>query len=92
MSLSINEKKVKEMLKEVRPKITISPMSIGNMETYDTMPHFYVSSTASAEMVSALPNYRDDLLLLRRKIEESGVTLKSPEELEKELDEMRGRT
>jgi hypothetical protein len=91
MLLSINESKVRELLSDAKPAISVTSSSIAT-ETYrEELPLFFVSTTAVPE-VAASPDFRSDLLKIRGQIEKSGIGLKSAEELEVEIDEMRGRT
>ena len=86
--LTIDELRVQEeMLRADEPQY-----NAGSLLSSGLMPMFTVASTAEVFAIPVTPDYRAELLVLRRRIEESGVTLKNAEELEKELDEMRGRT
>lgn len=93
MSLSIDESKIKSMLREAKPTFAVAPGSVAPSADLQTMPLVSVAGTGTVEMfaIFATPDFRKDLLSLRRKIEESGITLQSPEEIENELAEMRGR-
>jgi len=92
MLLSIDQSKIKKILGELKPRYSVSPLSVASGEAHsEKMPLFSVSGTVPGE-VFAPPNLRSDLLRLRHKIENSGVILKSPEESEIEINELRGRT
>lgn len=95
MLLSINEAKVAELLQSAnKPVATVStsalPMASRNYSpVYPT--NYEASSTVYAAPLLVSAETRERFTALRRQIEVSGVTLKSAEELTREIDEMRGR-
>jgi hypothetical protein len=91
MLLSINESKVQELLSDAKPAISVTASSVATEIYHEKLPLILVSTTAVPE-VAASPDFRSDLLKIRGQIEKSGISLKSTEELEAEIDEMRGRT
>jgi hypothetical protein len=92
MSFSINEAKVKELTTsnknvpfyEVSPAATVEGLDVKNYG-----PYYTVSGTSYAAPMLVTPESREHLMTLRRNIEESGVPLKSVEDLSKDIDEMR---
>lgn len=94
MLLSINEAKVAELLKSSSKGYAVSisdvPTAIENCK-----PMYPTTSEASGTVYSApvlvTPETKEHFMAVRRQIEESGVPLKSAEELTREVDEMRGR-
>ncbi len=94
MLLSINESKIAELLKSSDKGYAVfaSDLPIA-AENYKSA---YPATTEVSGVVYASPlqinvETRENLIAARRKIEESGVPLKSPEVLTREIDEMRGR-
>jgi hypothetical protein len=90
MSLSINEAKVAELLKSNKGyegfTSDVLPMAIENCN-----PAYPATSAVYTAPVLVTAETRERLLSARRQIEESGVPLKSAEDLTREIDEMRGR-
>ncbi|MBZ5509660.1 MAG: hypothetical protein LAN70_00670 [Acidobacteriia bacterium] len=97
MLLLINEKKVAKLLKSSSGGYAVFtaddvPTVI---ENYNYRPMYPATSEASGTIYTApavATETREHLASVRRKIEESGAPLKSFDELEKEIDEMRGRS
>jgi len=94
MLLSINEGKIAELLKSSEKGYAVfaSDLPVAT-ENYKSV---YPATTEVSGVVYASPlriteETREHLIAARRKIEESGVPLKSPEVLTREIDEMRGR-
>jgi hypothetical protein len=91
MSLSINEAKVAELLEASNRGYTVENVPI----TENFSPAFPTASEVSGVVYTApvlvTAETKERLLAARRQIEESGVPLKSAEELTREIDEMRGR-
>jgi len=94
MLLSINEGKIAELLKSSEKGYAVfaSDLPVAT-ENYKSA---YPATTEVSGVVYASPlriteETREHLIAARRKIEESGVPLKSPEVLTREIDEMRGR-
>lgn len=89
MLLSIE--KIDELLRSSRLSYEVRSFSIAPV---DMRPVGLESSEVGGTMFG-LPVFtsdtREHLLSLRRKIVESGVPLKSPDELDQEIDEIRGR-
>jgi hypothetical protein len=92
MLLSINEEKVAELLKSSNKGYEVSdvPMVVENCN-----PAYPITSEVSGTVYTApvlvTAETRERLMSVRRQIEESGVPLKSAEDLTREIDEMRGR-
>jgi hypothetical protein len=90
MSLSINEAKIAELLKSSKGyegfTSDVLPMAIENCN-----PVHPVTSVVYAAPVLVTAETKERLLSARRQIEESGVPLKSADDLTREIDEMRGR-
>jgi hypothetical protein len=93
MLLSINNAKVAELLKSSNKgyKVFTSDLPTA-VENYNPpAPTSEVSGTVYAAPQLVTTEKRERLMSARRQIEESGVPLKSAEELTKEIDDMRGR-
>jgi hypothetical protein len=93
MLLTIDEAKVKEFLANVgEPPYVVKASNLVAVESIPVpIPALMVGGTIF-EMPRSDAEGRDYVMSVRRKIEASGVPLKSPDELNRELDEMRGRT
>lgn len=94
MLLSINESKVAELLKssDQRYKVSEVPVLATNFAPVTTYPMTtVVSGVVYGAPLRITEETRKRLMSLRAKIEESGVPLESPEQLTREIDEMRGR-
>ena len=94
MLLSINESKIAELLKSSDTGYAVFasdlPIVVENYKAaYPTTTE--VSGVVYASPLLITAETREYLLAARRKIEESGVPLKSAEVLTREIDEMRGR-
>jgi hypothetical protein len=94
MWLSINETKVTELLKSSNKGYIVStsgvPWAIENsMSAYPKTLGISGIVYPAPPLVTA--ETRNRLMSARRRIEESGVPLKSPEDLEREIGETRGR-
>lgn len=92
MLLSINEAKVAELLESSSKGYTVlgvPPVIENSNPAYPVASE--VSGTVYTAPVLVTAETRERLMSVRRQIEESGVPLKSAEELTKEIDEMRGR-
>lgn len=94
MLLSINEAKVAELLKSSNNGYAVFtsdvPTVIENYKpAYPTISE--ASGTVYAPLVLVTAGTKEHLMSVRRQIEESGVPLKSAQELTREIDEMRGR-
>jgi hypothetical protein len=89
MSLSINEAKVAELLKSSNKGYTVESVPIAE----NFCPAYPIASEVSGAVYAApvlvTAEARERLLAARRQIEESGVPLKSEEELVREIHEMR---
>ncbi len=94
MLLSINEDKVAELLKSSSSGYAVFTSDVPvAIENY--MPMYPTTSEVSGTVYTApvlATGTRERLASVRRKIEESGGPLKSVDELDKEIDEMRGRS
>jgi len=93
MLLSINKEKVAELLETSNNGYAVFtsgvPTLIENYKpAYPTISA--ASGTVYAPPVLVTAETREHLMSVRRQIEESGVPLKSAEELTREIDEMRG--
>ena len=94
MLLSINESKVAELLKSSDKRYEVSgmPVSVENLTTVTTYPMMTVVSGAIySTPLLITEDTRVRLMELRGKIEKSGMPLENPEQLNREIDEMRGR-
>jgi hypothetical protein len=93
MLLSLNDSKIKELLESTGSRYVTSSLDVPTvkLENYQSAyPTTYAASGAiyvSSPLVTA--EAKEHLLSARRKIETSGVRLKSVEELEAEISEMR---
>jgi hypothetical protein len=92
MLLTIDEAKVRESLAAtpLAYVVTSSHVCMADPGTIPA-PKTIVAGTTYG-IVSTIVDTREHFSALRRKIEESGVALKSVDELSKEIDEMRGRS
>jgi hypothetical protein len=95
MLLSIDEAKVAEVLKSSSmPQYKVSKSEVMEptvgIRNYASAP-YAMSGTIYTAPLLVTPETKERLLEARRKIEESGVPLKSARDLTKEIDEMRGR-
>jgi hypothetical protein len=89
--LTIDESKIAELMRAARPGYVAIASNLPSITVPEIgIPSIAISGTPSPA-VSFGVDAREYLASLRRKIVESGVELKSPEELDKEIDEMRGR-
>jgi hypothetical protein len=89
MSFSINESKVEELLKSASKGYEVSGGMAEGSETQNYAPCYTVSWTDYAAPILVTPESREHLMALRRKIEESGVPLKSADDLTAEISRMR---
>jgi len=92
MLLSIDESKVAELLESSNKGYTVAdvPLMIQNRTpVYPVTPE--VSGTVYTAPVLVTAETKERLMWARRQIEESGVPLRSEDELTREIDEMRGR-
>ena len=95
MLLSIDEEKVAEVLKSSGiPQYKVSKSEV--TEPTVGIKNYASALCAMSGTIYAAPllvtaETKERLMAARRKIEESGVPLKSAEDLTKEIDEMRGR-
>lgn len=92
MSFVIDEEKVAELLKSSDPTYTVSIATVGATAENRTPYYGYmgVSGTVSVDHATASKEVRDRLMTIRGRIEKSGRLLQSPDDLTKEIDEMRG--
>ena len=92
MSLTIDEAKVRESLEATaKPAYIVKALHLTSVEMPPApTPSSSIGGTMMFGALRSDPSTRD-FGSLRRKIEESGVALKSAEELGKEIDGMRGR-
>lgn len=94
MLLSINENKIAELLKSSPSGYVVSTSDVP-IATENFRPTYPTTSEVSG-LVYTVPalatEAREYLASVRRKIEESSIPLKSVDDLEKEIDEMRGRS
>lgn len=83
--------KIDEALRSIKAPYQVCAFNLTPMEAPQlTLESSEVSSTAFGLPVFT-PETREYLLSLRRRIVESGLPLKSEQELDLEIDEMRGR-
>jgi hypothetical protein len=92
LSINVNEDKVAELLKSRSAGYVVST-SVPVVKNCDPV---YPSTSEVSGAVYTAPvlvttETRHRLMSARRQIEESGVPLKSAEDLTREIDEMRGR-
>jgi hypothetical protein len=90
MVLSINEEKVNEELEKTPPRYVVSPF---NWEP-QKVPHQQLTTdvcTAVTEIPPDVARARADLLSLRQQMIEAGKKPLTPDELDREIDEIRGR-
>jgi hypothetical protein len=95
MLLSIDENKVRELLESSHGRYAVSTLDVPTVkiESYQSAyPTSYAASgTDYAAPVLVTAETKENLMSARHRIEESGVRLKSADELTREIDEMRGR-
>lgn len=94
MLLTIDEAKVRESLAASgKPSYVVTPshLAIAELPSAPT-PSSFVGGTMMFGEPRASAETREYVISLRRKIEESGVPLKSADELSREIDEMRGKS
>jgi len=92
MLLSINEAKVAELLESSNKGYTVEnvPLVVENCSP----PYPVTAEVSGTVYIASAPvtaETRERLMSARRRIEESGVPLKTAEDLTKEIDEMRSR-
>ena len=94
MLLTIDEAKVRESLASCdKPSYVVKASHLVTAESLPVpTPSLSVGGTGMFGMPRADASAREYILSLRRKIEESGIRLKTADELNKEIDEMRGRS
>ncbi len=92
MLFTIDEAKIQEfLLTSDKPSYVVTPSYLVTTELPDfPSPPSFIGGTIFGvlPMASGAQQY---VMSLRRKIEESGTGLKTADELEREIDEMRGR-
>lgn len=95
MLLTIDETKVAELLlatDKVKYKVSTSDLPEPPVESKNYgPPSCATSGTVYTAPLLVTAETKERLMALRREIEESGVRLKSAEDLTREIDEMRGR-
>jgi hypothetical protein len=94
MLLTIDDAKVRESLATSnKPSyvVTASHLFVAELPSAPA-PSSSVGGTMMFGTPRASADTREYVMSLRRKIEESGVPLKTADELGKEIDEMRGRS
>lgn len=92
MLFTIDEAKVRESLASIAPGYATTASNLCLGQTRDIpAPKTTVAGTTYG-IVSTTVDTREYLAAVRRKIEESGMALKSVDELSREIDEMRGRS
>jgi hypothetical protein len=92
ISLTIDESRVKECLETSNhPLYVVRALNLDAEIPRQPIPPSWVGGTTAFGTLRATADDRDHIMLLRRKIEESGAPLKSANELSKEIDEMRGK-
>jgi hypothetical protein len=92
LSITIDESKIKESLRTAsKPEyvVTMSHVMQTEVRGVDQISNLVAGTSVPNDEPNV--NVRSFILGLRRNIEESGMPLKSSEELEKELAEMRER-
>jgi hypothetical protein len=94
MLLTIDGEKVKKSLAAAgEPSYKVTASHVLDVEpTRVPPPSSSIGGTMMLGASVASSDTREYVLSLRRKIETSGVSLKSTDELSKEIDEMRGRS
>lgn len=93
MLLTIDEAKVRESLASIAPGYATTASNLCLEQTRNDIPapKTTVAGTTYG-IVSTTVDTREYLSAVRRKIEESGMSLKNVDELSREIDEMRGRS
>ena len=93
MLLSIDKDKVEELLKSSGNGYVVSTSDVPMVE--NCVPVYPSPSEVSGAVYSApvlvTAETRERFTAMRRQIEESGIPLKSAEDLTRNIDEMRGR-
>ncbi|MCU1270931.1 MAG: hypothetical protein JWN74_2225 [Acidobacteriaceae bacterium] len=93
MFLSINEGKITELLNSTDKMYAVESVPIA-AENFSNGPMYPTTTEVSGIVYAPLlvtEETKENLMSLRRQIEESGVRLKTAEQLTKEIDEMRGK-
>jgi hypothetical protein len=88
MSFSINESKLEELLKSSNKKYEISTSAVG-LESKNYAPYYAASGTTYVAPSPVTEEARQNLMTLRRKIEESGIPLRNADDLTMEIGKMR---
>jgi hypothetical protein len=88
MSFSINESKLEELLKSCSKTYEVSTSAVG-LAIDNFAPYYMASGTTSIAPPVVTEEAREHLLALRRNIEESGISLKSADDLAVEIRERR---
>jgi hypothetical protein len=95
MLLSINEDKIKELMESSGNRYTVFSLEVPTVKIENYEPAYPTSYAASGTIYGApivvTAETKEHLMTARRQIENSGVPLKSADELTREIDEMRGR-
>lgn len=93
MLLAIDEAKVKESLAMAdMPSYVVTASHLGITQLPPVPPPPSSIGGTMFGMPRVSPGTREYVMSLRRKIEESGVPLKTADELDKEVGDMRGRS
>lgn len=94
MLLTIDTAKVRKSLATSGAPLYV--VTASNLAIVELPPPMAPSSSVSGTVMLGGPRTtletREQVLALRRKIEESGVSLKGVDELNREIDEMRGKS
>ncbi len=97
MSFVIDENKIEELLKSADQRYTVTVAPGGAVVETRAENHrsYYdyegISGTVAAVPLSLSEETRDQLMTIRRRIEESGAPLKSANVLAREIERMRRR-
>lgn len=91
MVLSIDKKKIKAQLAKNRPAYEVTPYNLEVVTVHRPPPSAEVHSMVT-EVSPELERARERLLALRQRIIDEGRSPLSPEELEEQIGQARGRT
>jgi hypothetical protein len=93
MLLTIDEEKIRECMESARkPEYVVTASHVSSVGRPDApMPSFEVAGTAISLGSRLERRAKEHIVALRREIEESGVPLKTANELDSDIDEMKGR-
>ena len=91
MSFSIDQKKIDAELAKTPPAYTVTPCNLEIPSVSYELPTVNVNSAVTA-MPPGLERARERFLILRQRIIDRGSSPLSNDELDREIDETRGRS